>query len=88
MAGVSQRIDSHSPSEFTEALKGLSGSFLGLPATNRTAEIPGFCVMTFAEDRLASERFHFDLAMLCEGIGVPIDAVRATLAALRPAAAA
>jgi hypothetical protein len=64
----------------------LRGSFLGRPATNRTAEIPGFCVMGFADDRLASERFHFDLAMLCEGIGVSVDAVRATLTALRPAA--
>lgn len=66
----------------------LQGPFLHLAPTNRTAEIPMFCAFTFADDRLASERFFFDLAQLCDGIGVPIDDVRGVLASLRAAAAA
>lgn len=64
----------------------LAGALLGLPATGRTAEIPAFSAFTFVGDRLASERFHLDLAQLCDGIGVPVDDMRAALAQVRAAA--
>jgi hypothetical protein len=64
----------------------LAGAFLDLAATNRTADVPVFSAFTFADDRLAGERFFIDLAMLCDGIGVRVDDMRATLAQIRAAA--
>lgn len=64
----------------------LRGAALGLEPTGRRASVPFFCWFTFAGDRLASERFFFDLATLCDGLGVPLEAMRASLAALRAAA--
>jgi len=63
-----------------------AGEFLGLAPTHRTAVFPGFCLFTFDGAQLASERFFFDLASLCEQTGLPLDAVRATLRQLREAA--
>jgi predicted ester cyclase len=63
-----------------------AGDFLGLAPTNRTAELPGFCLFTFDGAQLASERFFFDLASLCEQTGLPLEAVRNTLRQLREAA--
>jgi hypothetical protein len=54
----------------------------------RHAEIPIFCVFTFRDGLLASERFFFDLATLCQGIGVPIARMQETLALLRNESAA
>ena len=45
----------------------LKGDFGPIAATGRRAEIPIFCVFTFRDGLLASERFFFDLAMLCSG---------------------
>jgi hypothetical protein len=64
----------------------LHGALLGVPATDRTAEIPAFSAFTFVDDRLASERFFIDLAQLCDGIGVAVDDMRAALAQVRAAA--
>jgi hypothetical protein len=61
----------------------LTGEWLGHPPTGRTAELPCFCVFEMDGVQLCSERFFFDLASLCEQIGVPLDGVRATLAAVR-----
>lgn len=64
----------------------LKGGFLSLAATNRTAEVPFCSAFTFADDRLASERFFIDVATLCDGIGVSLDDMRAALAQIRAAA--
>lgn len=64
----------------------LRGAFLNLAATHRTAAIPFFSAFDCDGDRLTREIFFVDLAMLCDGIGVSIDDMRATLAALRAAA--
>jgi len=64
----------------------LRGDFLDLAATNRTAEIPAFSAFEFADDRILRERFFIDVAMLCDGIGVGIDAMRGALARIRAAA--
>lgn len=63
------------------------GAFLDLAPTGRTAELPVACVFGFRDGLLASERFYFDLASLCDGIGVPVEAMRARLAAVRGARA-
>lgn len=63
----------------------LKGEGLGLAPTNETAEVPFFCAFTFADDLLASETFCFDLASLCDGIGVPLPLMRQTLEHLRAA---
>jgi hypothetical protein len=64
----------------------LRGAFLQLVPTNRTATIPFFSAFDCADDRLTREIFFIDLAMLCEGLGVPIADMQATLAQLRAAA--
>lgn len=64
----------------------LAGAFLDVAPTHRTAAIPFCSAFTFADDRIASERFFIDLAQLCDGLGVPVDAMRAALAQLRAAA--
>jgi len=64
------------------------GDFLGHRATGRTAELPIFCVFETAAGTLASERFFFDLAALCEQIEVPVAALQSGLRTLREAAVA
>jgi hypothetical protein len=66
----------------------LKGDFGPIAATGRHAKIPIFCVFTFRDGLLASERFFFDLATLCQGIGVPIARMQETLALLRNESAA
>ncbi len=57
--------------------------FLGLKATGRTAELPIFCVFETAGPSIASERFFFDLAQLCDQIGVPVADMNAALGMIR-----
>jgi hypothetical protein len=64
----------------------MRGGFLDVAPTNRTATIPFCSTFTFGGDRLASERFFIDLALLCDGIGVPIADLQAALAQIRAAA--
>jgi hypothetical protein len=59
------------------------GPFAGQAATGRTAELPIFCVFSSAYGRLRGERFFFDLASLCDQVGLSIPAVREVTAALR-----
>jgi predicted ester cyclase len=54
-----------------------AGPLLELPPTGRTAELPIFCVFTFAGARIASERFVFDLADLCAQTGLPLELLSA-----------
>jgi predicted ester cyclase len=61
------------------------GDFLGVRATGKSADLPVACVIRAQNGQLHGERFFFDLAALCEQIGVPV----ATIAeALRPQRAA
>jgi hypothetical protein len=59
------------------------GDFLGQRATGKTAELPVFCVFACEGGQLRSERFFFDLAALCEQIGVPVADLSAVLRPLR-----
>jgi hypothetical protein len=53
--------------------------------SGRAAALPFTSVFPCAGGSLRGERFLFDLASLCEQIGLPLDAARATLAAVRAA---
>ncbi|MFI5215974.1 MAG: ester cyclase [Candidatus Limnocylindria bacterium] len=64
------------------------GDFLGQRATGRTAELPVFCLFACEAGVLRSERFFFDLASLCEQIGVPVADLSAALRPLRAGVAA
>ena len=60
-----------------------AGGFLGIEPTGKTASLPAFSVFDLREDRLVRERFFFDLAMLCEQIGVPVAQLSSALGAFR-----
>ena len=66
----------------------LAGDFLNVAATHRTAEIAFASAYDFVDGRLGREIFFIDLASLCDGLGVSIDAMRAALAQIRSAAQA
>ena len=61
------------------------GPFAGHAPTGRRAELPIFCVFGAANGSLRSERFFFDLASLCEQVGLPFGALQDTLRGLRAA---
>ncbi len=65
-----------------------AGDFLGQRATGKSADLPVFCVFACDGGVLRSERFFFDLASLCEQIGVPVAGLCAALRPLRSAGAA
>lgn len=52
----------------------MSGDRLGVSTNGRRVALPVFIQFTFADDRIASERFFFDLATLCAQSGVSTDA--------------
>jgi hypothetical protein len=52
------------------------GPFLGLAPTGRSAELPFVSVFPGSNGVLRGERFFFDLASLCEQIGLPLEAAR------------
>jgi ketosteroid isomerase-like protein len=54
----------------------LQGHLIGATSPCGTATLPIFCVFTFRDGLIASERFFFDLATLCEQAGVPVDLLR------------
>jgi predicted ester cyclase len=64
----------------------MKGEILGIPPTDRKVTLPIFCKFAFDADGITEERFFFDLAQLADGIGVPIENLRAALAPLRAAA--
>jgi len=59
------------------------GPFLGNAPTGRSARHPFVSVFEAKHGRLTRERYFFDLASLCEQIGLPLAAARETLAKLR-----
>jgi hypothetical protein len=61
------------------------GPFAGHAPSGRAAELPIFCVFAHAGGQLRGERFFFDLASLCEQIGLPLEAARDAAAAIRRA---
>ena len=61
------------------------GPLLGLPPTGRAVTLPAFSVFAFRDGQLLRERFFFDLAALCEGVGLRLDDVTKALAPLRAA---
>ena len=52
------------------------GPFLGHAPTGRSARHPFVSVFEASNGRLTRERYFFDLASLCEQIGLPLDAAR------------
>ena len=65
-----------------------AGGFPGIAPTGRTAELPFFCVFGCDGMQLTYERFFFDLAALCDGIGVPVEQLSALLRQIRGEAVA
>lgn len=59
------------------------GPFLGHPPTGRSATLPFVSVFEARGGQLVRERYFFDLASLCDQIGLPIQAVRETLVRLQ-----
>jgi len=65
----------------------MRGDLLGVPASGRTATLPFFSAFAIADGLLTEERFFFDLATLCDQLGVTVAALRAALEPFRAAAA-
>ena len=57
----------------------MTGDRFGAVANGRRVELPVFIKFAFKDDRIAHERFVFDLAELCAQSGVSADAVRRKL---------
>lgn len=58
------------------------GELLGLAPSGRAFDLPFVSIFPAANGSLTGERFHFDLAALCEQIALPLEAVRERLAPL------
>jgi steroid delta-isomerase-like uncharacterized protein len=59
-------------------LRGTSGGdWLGIPPSGGTFAVPFTNVTTFRDGLMAGESIYFDLAMLCEQAGLPLDEIRA-----------
>lgn len=58
------------------------GSFLGQAPTGKSARVPFVSVFEARNGKLARERYHFDLASLCDGLGLPLAAAREIAAKL------
>lgn len=65
----------------------MRGDLLTIPATGRTATFPFFSAFAVAETLLIEERFFFDLATLCDQLGLELPAVREALRLFRSAGA-
>jgi hypothetical protein len=57
------------------------GPFLGFTPTGRSAELPFVSLFPGSNGMLRGERFFFDLASLCEQIGLPLEAARRVVGA-------
>lgn len=57
----------------------MTGNRFGVVPSGDRAELPVFLRFRFADDLIAEEHFHFDLAALCAQSGVSTDAVRRRL---------
>jgi predicted ester cyclase len=54
----------------------MTGDRLGGVPNGRRVELPVYIQFTFDDDRIASERFFFDLSTLCAQSGISTDAAR------------
>ena len=54
----------------------MTGDRFGIVPNGKRAELPVFVQFAFRDDRIAHERFFFDLSELCAQSGVSTDAVR------------
>jgi predicted ester cyclase len=59
-----------------------TGSFFGQPPTGRPVQLPFSARIEFADGAMVGETLWYDLATLCEQVGVPIEPVRQSVAAL------
>jgi predicted ester cyclase len=66
----------------------MRGHLLTVPATGRTAVLPFFSAFAVADGLLLGERFFFDLAALCDQLGISLSAVRDALRPFRAATTA
>jgi len=57
----------------------MTGDRFGVVPNGKRAELPVFIQFEFKDDRIARERFFFDLSALCAQSGVSTDAVRQKL---------
>ena len=55
------------------------GPWLGFAPTGRSAALPFVSVFEARGGRLVCERYHFDLASLCDQLGLPFASLRETL---------
>jgi len=77
-------LDGHACSDGTLVCWGsarmtMTGDRFGVVPNGRRAELPVFITFAFHDDRIAHERFVFDLSELCAQSGVSTDAVRRKL---------
>jgi len=77
-------LDGHACSDGTLVCWGsarmtMTGDRFGVVPNGRRAELPVFITFAFRDDRIAHERFVFDLSELCAQSGVSTDAVRRKL---------
>jgi predicted ester cyclase len=74
-------LQGHAASEDTLVCWGrvqmtMTGGRFGVVPNGKRAELPVFIQFAFKDDRIARERFFFDLSELCAQSGVSTDAVR------------
>ena len=65
----------------------LTGSWLGLPPTNRRLDLPFAAVIEVREGRMIGEALYYDLDTLCSQAGHTVEAVRAAADAIQRARA-
>ena len=65
----------------------LTGSWLGLPPTDRRLDLPFAAVIEVREGRMIGEALYYDLDTLCTQTGYTIEAVRAAADVIRRARA-
>jgi SnoaL-like polyketide cyclase len=63
----------------------LTGSWLGLPPTNRRLDLPFAAVIEVREGRMIGEALYYDLDTLCTQAGHTVEAVGATADVIRRA---
>jgi uncharacterized protein (TIGR00369 family) len=64
-----------------------AGDLLGIKATGKHTTIPAFSIFDCRDGLLERERFYFDLAALCDGLGIERSELTSVLSGLRAAAA-
>ena len=63
----------------------MRGALGSIAANGRACALPFACVFELRGDRLAAERFFFDLSTMCEQLALPVERVAAELRTFRTA---